>query len=512
MSLLAIDDHIAGADMVAEMFNILGFHLPNVSPHISDRHYYDPRLYCHQHSPEDVDKMTGFSNGLLTSTNILSSLSPADVRAIVRLEDAGYHLKRWSRLAPSADHRIFRLIPSPSYYDLLLHSWLLCPAADKVQHISQLCEDKLHLKIAESVVQMDRFPFIIPMFPNVPPFVNFIDLDQEYDPPLPDELRQMTWNAPGEAVPIIQDCVIKAGFTICQFQVRKKEDQVSGAIWDSLPITEKEKDEICFQNLTSEVKINQFPGLFSIGRKDSLWLGYKKMREKWGSELFNFHTKTYILGDDMEELREAMRLENQPFILKPPNWFCGIGIKMIHRLEEIENKDSKTIVQEYIDNPLLINGLKFDIRIYVLMTDVEPLKLYVYEDGLVRFATEKYTNNLADLGNNFIHLTNYTINKESPRFVQSEEPGEFSGHKWNLATLWRYFDEVLNIDWRPVWAETREVCVKTIMCGYDHIREEVDNKVRMTSCKLCSSLFCFRLDLTTTATNCLVLISCMMRI
>ena len=69
--------------------------------------------------------------------------------------------------------------------------------------------------------------------------------------------------------------------------------------------------------------------------------------------------------------------------------------------------------------------------------------------------------------------------------MQSEEPGEFSGHKWNLATLWRYFDEVLDIDWRPVWAETREVCVKTIMCGYDHIREEVDTKVRMISCKLC---------------------------
>ena len=60
-------------------------------------------------------------------------------------------------------------------------------------------------------------------------------------------------------------------------QVRKKEDQVSGAIWDSLPITEKEKDEICFQNLNSEVKINQFPGLFSIGR---MWLGYSRMRHR----------------------------------------------------------------------------------------------------------------------------------------------------------------------------------------------------------------------------------------
>ena len=69
---------------------------------------------------------------------------------------------------------------------------------------------------------------------------------------------------------------------------RKKEDQVSGAIWDTLPVTEKEKDEICFQNLPSSVKINQFPGLFSIGRKDSLWRGYRKMRGVWGTAEFDF--------------------------------------------------------------------------------------------------------------------------------------------------------------------------------------------------------------------------------
>ena len=253
---------------------------------------------------------------------------------------------------------------------------------------------------------------------------------------------------------------------------------MSGAIWDSLPVTEKEKDEICFQNLNSEVKINQFPGLFSIGRKDSLWQGYSRMRDKWGEDVFGFHAKTYVLPKDKEQLLTAMKNEDTPFILKPPNWFCGIGIKMIHRLDEIEGIESKTVVQEYINNPLLINGLKFDIRIYVLMTDVEPLKLYVFEDGLVRFATEKYSNSMQDLGNNFIHLTNYTINKESSKFENCEEPGEFQGHKWNLKTLWRYFEEVLCIDWRPVWEETKDICIKTILCGYDHISEEVKTKVK----------------------------------
>ena len=45
------------------------------------------------------------------------------------------------------------------------------------------------------------------------------------------------------------------------------------------------------------------------------------------------------------------------------------------------------MASEYIDNPLLIDGYKFDLRVYVALTSINPLRLYMYEDGLVRFAT-----------------------------------------------------------------------------------------------------------------------------
>ena len=64
------------------------------------------------------------------------------------------------------------------------------------------------------------------------------------------------------------------------------------------------------------------------------------------------------------------------------------------------------VVQEYIDSPFLINGLKFDLRLYILLTSIDPVKIYIYEEGLVRFATAQYNNDPADIGNNFIHLTN----------------------------------------------------------------------------------------------------------
>jgi hypothetical protein len=48
------------------------------------------------------------------------------------------------------------------------------------------------------------------------------------------------------------------------------------------------------------------------------------------------------------------------------------------------------VVSEYIDNPLLVDGLKFDLRIYVGITGFNPLRIYMHKGGLARFATHAY--------------------------------------------------------------------------------------------------------------------------
>ena len=67
--------------------------------------------------------------------------------------------------------------------------------------------------------------------------------------------------------------------------------------------------------------------------------------------------------------------------------------------------------QAYLANPLLINSLKFDLRLYVVVASFAPLTAYVYQEGLARFATTKYsTDNIANV---FAHLTNTSINKQN---------------------------------------------------------------------------------------------------
>lgn len=66
----------------------------------------------------------------------------------------------------------------------------------------------------------------------------------------------------------------------------------------------------------------------------------------------------------------------------------------------------------------MIEDLKFDMRLYVLLYGVNPLRIFLFKDGLVRLATEPYIKpNDENLDNMFMHLTNYAINKNSDNFV-----------------------------------------------------------------------------------------------
>ena len=110
-----------------------------------------------------------------------------------------------------------------------------------------------------------------------------------------------------------------------------------------------------------------------------------------------------------------------------------------------KSKNGKYIVSEYIKNPLLINGHKFDLRIYVALTSIDPLKIYIYKEGLARFATEPYKIDKKNF-DVFTHLTNFSINKKNDKFFTSFQEQEL-GFKWNFETLENKLKK-LGIDWK----------------------------------------------------------------
>jgi tubulin polyglutamylase TTLL4 len=98
--------------------------------------------------------------------------------------------------------------------------------------------------------------------------------------------------------------------------------------------------------------------------------------------------------------------------MKPNAASCGKGISVLGPGDSIPKKGGY-LISKYVANPHLIDGFKYDLRIYVLVTSYDPLKVYLFREGLTRFATEKYSTNMNSLKKRFVHLTNYSVNKRN---------------------------------------------------------------------------------------------------
>ena len=68
----------------------------------------------------------------------------------------------------------------------------------------------------------------------------------------------------------------------------------------------------------------------------------------------------------------------------------GKGVQLVNSWEQVsENLQEKqlrhqhVVVQRYISQPMLLDGLKFDLRMYLLVTHIDPLECYLFKDGLV---------------------------------------------------------------------------------------------------------------------------------
>ncbi|KAG8555279.1 hypothetical protein GDO81_017654 [Engystomops pustulosus] len=140
-------------------------------------------------------------------------------------------------------------------------------------------------------------------------------------------------------------------------------------------------------------RINHFPGMGEICRKDCLSRNMTKMIKCQPHE-YSFIPRTWIFPAEYTQYQNYVKelkkkRKQKTFIIKPANGAMGHGISLIRNGEKLQAQDH-LIVQEYLDKPFLLEGYKFDLRIYILVTSCDPLRIFLYNDGLVRMGTEKY--------------------------------------------------------------------------------------------------------------------------
>ncbi|KAJ1481002.1 tubulin-tyrosine ligase family-domain-containing protein [Baffinella frigidus] len=193
----------------------------------------------------------------------------------------------------------------------------------------------------------------------------------------------------------------------------------------------------------------------------------------------DFYPRSYILPGGYGDFKADFAASKEIWIWKPQASARGIGIKVVTKMDQV-SKTKPGIVQAYLSSPLLIDGYKFDIRVYAVATSFNPLKLYIFSNGLVRFSTKRYCKvkrNSKDRSR-FMHLTNYSVNKKSADFEARVDADmeACTGSKWSLLALWKHLREVRGMttaEVDKVWSDMKEVVSKTFISAEGHFNMQM---------------------------------------
>ncbi|XP_071665557.1 tubulin polyglutamylase TTLL5 isoform X7 [Patagioenas fasciata] len=195
------------------------------------------------------------------------------------------------------------------------------------------------------------------------------------------------------------------------------------------------------RSLTDIQKVNHFPRSYELTRKDRLYKNVSRMQLAHGFKTFHILPQTFILPTEYQDFCNTYSKDRGPWIVKPVASSRGRGVYLINNPNQIVLEDN-ILVSRYISNPLLIDDFKFDVRLYVLVTSYDPLVIYLYEEGLARFATVRYDQTSKNIKNQFMHLTNYSVNKKSGDYVSCDDPEvEDYGNKWSMSAILRYLKQ-----------------------------------------------------------------------
>lgn len=235
--------------------------------------------------------------------------------------------------------------------------------------------------------------------------------------------------------------------------------------------------DMAYHEMNEFQRVNHFPGSTELTRKDRLWMNFRDMAETFGSEAFDFVPQTFVLPEQVQEFLEVYNKKGGLWIVKPHASSRGRGIFVLKDVADLPLNEV-SVVSQYVKNPLLIQGLKFDLRVYVLVTSYEPLRVYVYREGLVRFACRPYSNDPQHLTDAYRHLTNYSINKGSATFVEnSQVHADNVGHKWSFSALNRHL-KCTGVDVQLMWTRIMDVIMKSLLA----VEPVIGARTKTTAC------------------------------
>lgn len=140
--------------------------------------------------------------------------------------------------------------------------------------------------------------------------------------------------------------------------------------------------------------VSRYPNAKDLAHKDVFSQMMKFAQEVGGTDEdeYDFVPATFTLPSkyDSKRFEEYMaKHKSATYIAKPQVGAQGEGMALFSDLKDLPMglEQREVVVQRYLDKPLLLDGIKFDLRVYVVVVGLEDMKAYICDEGLARFCT-----------------------------------------------------------------------------------------------------------------------------
>lgn len=223
-------------------------------------------------------------------------------------------------------------------------------------------------------------------------------------------------------------------------------------------------------------KLMFFRELKTLFNKDITYKNYDLMRRKFKDD-YSYMSETFNYPKDKKIIEN--KFKNYKFnpknmwMIKPKNKNSGEGIKIFTSLKEIILDNY--LITKYITNIDLIDKKKYDLRIYVLILGINPLRIYLYKNGFVRRCVKDYSLDINLLNDKNIHLTNTHVNVEKKEYIHPKNFDDENAHIWSLKT-YKNFLEKKKVNYDLINEKIKDIIIKTIISFYSNFNEQIKKK------------------------------------
>merc|ERR1719387_1406450 len=220
-------------------------------------------------------------------------------------------------------------------------------------------------------------------------------------------------------------------------------------------------------------RLNHFRNHYELTRKDLLAKNLKRVKRQQDRENkdgpaidTDILPITFVLPLEYSMFTEEFKKLGGTWIMKPIGKSQGTGIFLINKLSQVsrwkpqqmdygvaneperqrtrpsanavdekgddaekEDKLEAYVVQRYVENPLVIGGKKFDLRLYCLITSYNPMTIYLHRGGFCRFSMARFSMDKSQFTNMSSHLTNVAVQKHT---AKGKDAYQRTGGKWEL--------------------------------------------------------------------------------